>query len=199
MSTISVSTVNSANGTTNLILATGNTNAGSIVLNSNAGINLNSNSSTVALSVNSAAGINTLVNNFTIGAALYVSASGNVGINNSSPVAELHIEGNYVVKSTTLSAGNNHNINCASGNYFVVVANSSAQNVYFSSVPSSVAYSLTLRFSNGAGGNTLSWPSGTRWPSATAPSPSTNNDVYVLFTDDGGTNWRGIQSQRDSR
>jgi hypothetical protein len=105
----------------------------------------------------------------------------------------------YVIKSNTMVAGNNHTINCASGNYFVVVANSSTQNINFSSVPTSVAYSVTIRMSNGAGGNTLGWPTAVRWPSGTAPSPSTNNDVYVLFTDDGGTNWRGIQSQRDSR
>jgi hypothetical protein len=178
MSTLTVTTINTANGTTDLTITSGNTSSGRILISSGAGVSIASNST---------------VN------AIVISATGNVGIGNSSPVAELHIDGNYAVRSTTLSAGNNHNINCASGNYFVVVANSSAQNVYFTSVPSSVAYSMVLRFSNGAGGNTLSWANTPRWPSATAPTPSTNNDVYVFFTDDGGTNWRGIQSQKDSR
>ena len=106
---------------------------------------------------------------------------------------------NYFIKTTTLSAGNNHNINCASGNYFVVVANSSAQNVYFTSAPTGVAYSVTLRFSNGAGGNTISWANTPRWPGATAPTPSTNNDIWLFITDDGGTNWRGDLVQKDSR
>ena len=178
MSTLSVTTIRTANGSTNLSVASGNNDAGRLVVQTDGGLLFQSNSTTNAI---------------------FVSASGNVGIGNTSPIAELHIDGNYVVKSSTLSAGNNHNINCASGNYFVVVANSSAQNVYFSSIPASFAYSVTLRFSNGAGGNTLSWPSSVKWSGATAPSPSTNNDVYVLFTDDGGTNWRGMQTGRDLR
>jgi hypothetical protein len=193
MSTLSVTTINTANGTTDLNLQTGNSSAGQAVLLSGGGFFLRSNSTTNVATSSS-------TGNFVISNTIWVSGlTGNVGIGNSSPVAELHIDGNYAVRSTTLSAGNNHNINCASGNYFVVVANSSAQNVYFTSVPSSVAYSMVLRFSNGAGGNTLSWANTPRWPSATAPTPSTNNDVYVFFTDDGGTNWRGIQSQKDSR
>lgn len=178
MSTLSVTTVKSPSALTNLTLTSGNNDSGRLVVQSAGGLIFQSNSTTNAI---------------------FVSASGNVGIGNTSPIAELHIDGNYVVKSTTLSAGNNHNINCASGNYFVVVANSSAQNVHFTNIPASFAYSVTLRFSNGAGGNTLSWPTTVRWPGATAPSPSTNNDVYVLFTDDGGTNWRGMQTGRDLR
>ena len=178
MSSLSVTTIRTPSPSTSLTVATANNDSGRLVIQSGGGVLLQSNSTTDAI---------------------FVSASGNVGIGNTSPIAELHIDGNYVIKSTTLSAGNNHNINCASGNYFVVVANSSAQNVYFTSIPASFAYSVTLRFSNGAGGNTLSWPSTVRWPGAAAPSPSTNNDVYVLFTDDGGTNWRGMQTGRDLR
>ena len=178
MSTLSVTTIRTLSPLTNLTVSTANTDSGSLVIQSGGGLLLQSNSTTNAI---------------------FVSASGNVGIGNTSPIAELHIDGNYVIKSTTLTAGNNHNINCASGNYFVVVANSSSQNVYFTNIPASFAYSVTLRFSNGAGGNTLSWPSSVRWSGAATPSPSTNNDVYVLFTDDGGTNWRGIQTARDLR
>jgi hypothetical protein len=199
MSTLSVTTINTANGTTDLTLATGNTNAGDIIVNSGGGLVLASNSTVNAITVNSTAGISTATNTFVIGSSLFVSASGNVGIGNSAPATELQISGNYGILGTTLTAGNNHNVNCALGNYFVVVANSSAQNVYFTSTPANTVYSMTLRFSNGAGGNTISWANTPKWPSASAPTPSTNNDIWVFITDDGGTTWRGNLVQRDSR
>jgi hypothetical protein len=193
MSTLSVTSINTATGTTDLSLATGNASAAQATLQSGGGFFLRSNSTTNVVTSSSSG-------NFVISNTIWVSAiTGNVGIGNSTPAAELHIDGNYAVKSTTLSAGNNHNINCASGNYFVVVANSSAQNVYFTSAPSSVAYSATLRFSNGGGGNTISWANTPKWPSATAPTPSTNNDIWIFITDDGGTTWRGNLVQKDSR
>ena len=172
MSTLTVTTINTGNGTTDATFTTGNTSAGRIVLQSGGGLFLASNSSQNNIIINSTA-------TFT--------------------VANVTFNAPYRVVSTTLSAGNNHNINCASGNYFVVVANSSAQNVYFTNAPTGVAYSVTLRFSNGAGGNTISWANTPRWPGATAPTPSTNNDIWVFITDDGGTNWRGNLVQKDSR
>jgi hypothetical protein len=178
MSTLSVTTINTANGTTALTLATGNTNAGDIVINNGGGLILASNSTVNAVTI---------------------SATGNVGIGNTDPRTELQISGNYGILGTTLTAGNNHNVNCALGNYFVVVANSSAQNVYFTSTPANTVYSMTLRFSNGNGGNTISWANTPKWPGAVAPAPSTNNDIWVFITDDGGTNWRGNLVQRDSR
>lgn len=172
MSTLSVTTINTANTTTDLTVTTGNTSAGRILVQSSGGLTISSNS---------------IQNNFVINSsATFV-------------VANLTFSAPYRLSTTTLSAGNNHNINCASGNYFIVVCNSSSQNVYFTNVPTGVIYSCTLRFSNGAGGNTISWANTPRWPGATAPPPSTNNDIWVFFTDDGGTNWRGNLVQRDSR
>lgn len=224
MSTLSVTTINTGNGTTDATLTTGNTTGGKVIVGSGGTVALSpngsfntltinatttyvstnnfvvaSNSSVNALSVNSTAGISTATNTFVIGSALFVSGSGNVGIGNSAPATELQIGGNYGVVRNDLSVGNNHNVNCALGNYFVVVCNSSAQNVYFTSTPANTVYSLTLRFSNGAGGNTISWANTPKWPGATAPTPSTNNDIWVFITDDGGANWRGNLVQKDSR
>lgn len=131
--------------------------------------------------------------------AYFISATANVGVGNAAPATKLQIGGNYGVVATTLSAGNNHNVNCALGNYFIIPCNSSSQNVYFTSAPANTVYSMTLRFSNGGGGNTISWANTPKWPSATAPTPSTNNDIWVFITDDGGTTWRGNQVQKDSR
>lgn len=178
MSTLTVTTINTANATTDLSLASGNTSAGKVVVQSGGGLVFATNSSQNTAVVNTS-GLHTITNLVTTNTTSF--------------------NGPYQIKSTTLSTGNNHNINCASGNYFVVVANSSAQNVYFTSAPSSVVYSCTLRFSNGAGGNTISWANTPKWPSATAPTPSTNNDIWVFITDDGGTTWRGNLVQKDSR
>jgi len=151
------------------------------------------------ITANSTTAIMPLATSFTGSITGNASFSGNVGIGNTTPATKLQIDGNYGVKTTSLSAGNNHNINCASGNYFIVTANSSAQNVYFTSTPSGTLYSMTIRFANGNGGNTISWANTPKWPSATAPTPSTNNDIWVFLTEDGGTTWRGNLVQRDSR
>jgi len=131
--------------------------------------------------------------------AYFISATANVGFGNAAPATKLQIGGNYGVVATSLSAGNNHNVNCALGNYFVITSNSSAQNVYFTSAPANTVYSMTLRFANGSGGNTISWANTPKFPGATAPTPSTNNDIWVFITDDAGANWRGNLVQKDSR
>jgi hypothetical protein len=184
MSTLTVTTINTANSTIPLTLSSGNTLAGGIVVDSSSGgVILKANSSSNNLIVKTTE----------------VSISNRLGINNTAPVTSMQIGGNYGVLRTNLSVGNNHNVNCALGNYFVITCNSSAQNVYFTSAPANTVYSMTLRFANGSGGNTISWANTPRWPGATAPTPSTNNDIWVFITDDAGANWRGNLVQRDSR
>lgn len=178
MSTLTVTTINTSNATTNLTLSTGNTSSARITVASSGGLTLSGNSTSNALTV---------------------SASGNVGLGNSAPATELQIDGNYGISRITLSVGNNHNVNCALGNYFTITCNSSTQNVYFTNAPANTVYSMTLRFANGSGGNTISWANTPRWPGASAPAPSSNNDIWVFFTEDGGATWRGNLTQRDSR
>jgi hypothetical protein len=154
-----------------------------------------------AVTVNSSSMTVTQPASFSNNATFSANATfaGRIGIGNTTPVTSLQITGNYGISAQTIATGNNHNVNCALGNYFVIIANSSAQNVYFTSAPSAIAYAMTIRFANGNGGNTISWANTPKWPTATAPTPSTNNDIWVFMTDDAGTTWRGNLVQRDSR
>jgi hypothetical protein len=85
MSTLSVTSINTANGTTDLTLGTGNTSAGDIVIPSSGGLVLAANSTT-----------NTMV-----------ISGANVGIGTASPAATLDVNGPAKVNgSITVSANN---------------------------------------------------------------------------------------------
>jgi hypothetical protein len=65
MSTVTATTFNTANSSTNVTLRTGNTNAGYVVVNAGGGLELGSNSTTSAVSVSSA-GVTTFNGNVVI-------------------------------------------------------------------------------------------------------------------------------------
>ncbi len=89
------------------------------------------------------------------------------------------------------------------GNYFMVTAAGSTTFVFanppVSAANGGAAGGFILELANG-GAATVTWPSGTKWPSGTAPTlTSSGTDVFVFITDDGGTVWRGVQSMKDSK
>jgi hypothetical protein len=137
-------------------------------------------------------------NTLTIGTSTYFATNGNIGIGNSSPTTKMLITGGYALTPVALGSNNSFSINCVSGNYFTLTANGSATSIAFSSAPASAMYSMVIKIANG-GSNTLTWTNSPKWPSATAPTASTNTDIWVFMTDDGGTTWRGNLSQKDSR
>ena len=58
---------------------------------------------------------------------------------------------------------------------------------------------FALELQNG-GAATVTWPGTVDWPSGIAPTLTVSGfDVIVCITDDAGTNWRCVQSMRDSR
>ena len=81
------------------------------------------------------------------------------------------------------------NMDCDLGNYFTktIAANSTFS---FSNVPSGASYALTLELTHTSG--TVTWPASVKWPRDEAPVLTTGKThVFVFFTDDGGTRWRG--------
>jgi predicted nucleic acid-binding Zn-ribbon protein len=88
-------------------------------------------------------------------------------------------------------------------NYFQVTAAGSTTFVFanppVSAATGPAAGGFILELANG-GAATVTWPTATKWPSATAPTlTSSGTDILVFVTDDGGTTWRGVQSIKDSR
>jgi len=137
-------------------------------------------------------------NTQTFNSNVLIYGSANVGIGNSTPVTKLLVTGTVSLTPVTIASSNNININCASGNYFVATCNGSAANIYFTSGQPGVYYSMILKLANG-GTNTISWANTPKWPNATAPYASTNTDIWIFVTDDGGSTWRGSQAIKDSR
>lgn len=77
-----------SNGTTNLILDTGNTTAGGIVIRSGGGTTITSNSTANAIDITASGNVN--IDN----GVLFVDSSGNrVGVNNTTPDASLTVTG----------------------------------------------------------------------------------------------------------
>jgi len=132
MSTISVSNITTANGSTNLTLATGNTNAGDIVLPSTGGIVLGPNSTINSVIISTGSVANTLVtnatgtfistnttisgnaifsgtlqtfsgnNNFDSGVLFVDGTNNRVGISNTTPDTELTVTGSANVSANVI-------------------------------------------------------------------------------------------------
>ena len=89
------------------------------------------------------------------------------------------------------------------GNFFTVLAGGSTTYVFanppVSSTNGPAAGGFVLELRNG-GAATVTWPSTVDWPGGTAPTLTASGfDVIVCITDDGGTNWRCVQSMKDSK
>jgi hypothetical protein len=100
----------------------------------------------------------------------------------------------------------NVTVNVAQSNYFSVNTTNSCTWAFTGAPDSSKVLGFILEITAGGGNGvnvfTQTWPSSVRWPSGVAPTLSygaSNTDILVFITDDGGTNWRGVASQIDSR
>lgn len=134
-------------------------------------------------------------NLFTVGSTLYVTTGGNTGIKNTAPTTALQVDGNFSTKISSLGTSNTLSCNLALGNYFTATCNGTTS-VAFTNAPGSVLFSFALLLSNTG---TISWSNTVAWPANTAPSSSGNKDLYLFYTENGGTTYRGQQIVKDYR
>ena len=81
------------------------------------------------------------------------------------------------------------NIDCSLGNYFTKTISSNST-FTFSNVPTG-AYGCAVEIENTSG--TITWPAAVKWPGDITPVLSTGKThLFIFFTDDGGTRWRGM-------
>ncbi len=117
-------------------------------------------------------------------------SSGNAGIASAIlklPLSGGVVSGQYAGNIVPLSLYGS-GINTSLGNYFTATL-SGATTVVISGAPSNVAYSFVYEVNHQTG--TITWPAAVSWPSATAPTLTTNKThIFIFSTDDSGTNWR---------
>jgi len=115
MSTLSVTTINTANGTTDLTVVSGNTSAGKLVFPSTGGVYLQPNSSANVL-------VSTATGNVGIGVSnvITISSGGNTTISGNTT-----INGNVTFGNTTISGNTTINGNVTFGSTSGIIANGS--------------------------------------------------------------------------
>ena len=126
-----------------------------------------------------------------------VQVSGDIRVNGATQLYSAYSMNVYPVASNT--------INCMQGNYFTKVFTQS-ETMQFINVPTTGVYGFVFKTANGGASaysitfaNTVRWPGGTQPTLTQTTNPSSNADILVFFTDDGGTTWRGSLAQKDSR
>ena len=143
------------------------------------------------LSYQSGAGATAFVTNGTSGQLLI--SNGSSAPSWSSTLTTPTITGTKETKVAIAAA----NIDLATGNYFTKTI-SGATTLTVSNVPATgTAISFILDLTNG-GSATITWWSGVKWVSGTAPTlTSAGRDVLAFFTHDGGTTWTGLVLGKD--
>jgi len=127
--------------------------------------------------------------------------------NGKAPIASPTFTGTVTTPNTKFTGAYSANvissttsINCGLGNYFTVTGGAGTFTFSFSSAPASGnLYSMAIKMVNNGVAPTIVWPTSVRWPSGAAPATSSNTDIWVFLTDDGGSNWRGNLAMKDSR
>ena len=110
-----------------------------------------------------------------------------------------------VVKATSLretklavtQATGTLTLDCSAANVFEFTPSQNITTLTFTNVPTSGnAYSMILKVTGSS--YTIAWGNSVKWAADTAPTLSTSNcDVFVLLTVDGGTNWFAFTAGQD--
>lgn len=120
--------------------------------------------------------------------------SGNISITGTATLGSSVVSGSVIETKVAMAA---NDVNLLAGSYFTKTIGS-ATTLTVSNVPATGnAASFILDLTNGGAG-TITWWSGTKWPSGTAPTlTASGRDVLGFFTHDGGTTWSGLVLGKD--
>jgi len=109
------------------------------------------------------------------------------------------ISGYTLAKTSLANVSATTTLDLASANFFSAEVSGSTSFVVAGAPVSTVAAGFILELTNG-GAYTVTWPTTFKWPGGTSPTLTTaGTDVLVFVTDDGGVQWRGVQSMQDSK
>ena len=97
------------------------------------------------------------------------------------------------------SGSGSRTIDLSLGNFVSSTITGATTWTFTNPIASPAAIGFVLELTNG-GSATQTWPASVKWPGGTAPTLTVSGiDVLTFFTDDGGTNWRGVVSMLDSK
>lgn len=123
-----------------------------------------------------------------------VDVLGNVGVGYTQPTYKMDVAGQtrstaYIETKTVISASA---IDLTAGNYFTKTISGSTTFTTSGTPATGNVASFVLDLTNG-GSATVTWWSGVKWASGTAPTLTVSGrDVLGFFTHDGGTTWNGF-------
>ena len=88
-------------------------------------------------------------------------------------------------------------LDCSTANVFEFTPSQNITTLTITNIPTSGnAYAMVLKV--GGSAHTIAWGAAVKWAADTAPTLSTSNcDVFVLLTVDGGTNWFAFTAGQD--
>jgi hypothetical protein len=109
------------------------------------------------------------------------------------------ISGYTLAKTSLANVSATTTLDPNASNYFAAEVSGSATFVFTNPTVNTVAAGIVLELTNG-GNFAVVWPASVRWPAGIPPELTFDGtDVLVFITDDGGSNWRGVQTIKDSR
>lgn len=90
-------------------------------------------------------------------------------------------------------------LDCDTANFFALnTTGGGSITISFSNVPTTGNVFFATIEITAASSHTVTWPAAVEWPSGSAPVQSApGTDVYVLYTRDGGTTWKGNRAIED--
>ena len=128
---------------------------------------------------------------------LRIDSSGNVGIGNATPTTTLDVTGAVIAERYNETVGTiaSSDLDLSTGNVFSDAPSANVTYTFSNPPTTGTAYGFTLKVTPSAT-ITVTWPASVDWAGGTAPDApaSGETDVYVFYTQDGGTTYYGFQA-----